>query len=397
MRLGIDACCWSNQRGFGRFTRELVAPLVRLCAGRHDVVLVVDRDTAETGSFPDGAALEIVETSRQPTRAASADSARSPLDLWRMGRGAARARPEVFLFPAVYTFYPIPRRIPTVVTFHDAIAESFPDLIFGNRRARLFWSLKTKMALWHADRVLTVSESARDQFQRVFGYPTERVAVTTEGPGPDFGIVDDPGRIAAVRARYRLPEDRALILYVGGISPHKNLDALVRAVARLPAEGGPAWHLVLVGDYEGDAFYGCYRELSAQIEAAGLGDRATFTGFVPNEDLALLYNAATLLVLPSFSEGFGLPVVEAMVSGLPVAASRAGSLPEVVGDAGLLFDPNDDASIAGSLRALLSDDELRGRLRRDGLERAKLFSWDASARRVLELLEELGGAGGGHA
>ena len=185
MRIGIDACSWSNRRGFGRFTRELVSRLAARCAaeGQHEVLLVLDRATADMENFPDTARLEVVHTREQPTRAAAADSARSPLDLWRMGRAASRLRPDVFFFPAVYTFFPIARRIPTVVTFHDAIAEKHGELIFPNRRAKLFWSLKTRLALRQAARVLTVSRPARQQIVEAFGYPAALVAVTPEGPG----------------------------------------------------------------------------------------------------------------------------------------------------------------------------------------------------------------------
>lgn len=388
LHLAIDACCWSNRRGFGRFTRELVGPLVD-CAEQagHRTTLVVDGATAAAGTFPTHAELEVVHTREQPTQAAAAEGSRSALDLWRLGRAMARLRPAVAFFPAVYSYYPVPRRLPMVVTFHDAIAEEHPGLIFPNRRSRLLWRLKTRLALAQADRLLTVSESARRQVSRAFAIPDAEIAVTHEGPGDDFRILEDASAAAAVVKRNKLPGDRPFLVYVGGLSPHKNLDGLLHAFAQLT--GAPPPHLALVGDYEGDAFFGCYEELRALVEELALEDRVTFTGFVSNGDLAAILNRATALVLPSFSEGFGLPVVEAMACGLPVAASNAGSLPEVVGDAGLLFDPHNRSEMATVLGRLLGDEALQRDLRRRGLKRAQSLSWRTSAERVLALLEEV--------
>jgi glycosyltransferase involved in cell wall biosynthesis len=276
-----------------------------------------------------------------------------------------------------------------VVTFHDAIAEEHPGLIFPGWRSRMLWGLKTRLALAQADRLLTVSESARRQVARAFGLPEEDIAVTHEGPSVDFRVLEEPTTVRAVLERHRLPEDKPLLVYVGGLSPHKNLDGLLRAFANL---GTRSAHLVLVGDYEGDAFFGCYEELRLLVARLSLKERVTFTGFVSNTDLVAILNGATALVLPSFSEGFGLPVVEAMACGLPVAASSAGSLPEVVGDAGLLFDPHDQAAMIATLDRLLGEERLRLDLRRRGLERARSLSWRSSAERVLALLEEVAGA-----
>jgi glycosyltransferase involved in cell wall biosynthesis len=114
----------------------------------------------------------------------------------------------------------------------------------------------------------------------------------------------------------------------------------------------------------------------------------TFTGFVPDERLAVLYNAATVLALPSFDEGFGLPAVEAMACGLPVLASRSGSLAEVVGPAGVFFDPRDHAGMSAALREVLDDPALRKSLAAEGLKRAGGFTWSAAARDAVRLFEE---------
>ena len=386
MRMGIDACCWSNRRGFGRFTRELVGRMVAEFP-QHEYTLVVDDRTAAGSAFPPGARVEVVRTRKQPTEAASAESARSPLDLWRMSRATSRLPVDVFFFPAVYSFYPLLRRIPLVVGFHDAIAETHPNLIFPGWRARTLWGVKTWLARKQAERLMTVSASAKARLAATFGYPESRIHVVTEGPSDAFRPMEDREPIGRVLARYHLPAERPLILYVGGISPHKNLQGLLRAASLLK---DLACHVVIVGDHTHDRFYGCYDELLSLSRELGLEDRVSFTGFVPNEDLVVLYNAATLLVLPSFDEGFGLPVVEAMACGLPVAASRRGSLPEVLGSAGALFDPEQAGEIAAAVRRLLDDPGEREDLRREGLKRVRQFSWSAAARQAVRLLEEVG-------
>ena len=124
-------------------------------------------------------------------------------------------------------------------------------------------------------------------------------------------------------------------------------------------------------------------ELQEQIDAAGLGERVRLLGWVDDELLDGLYRAADCFVFPSLAEGFGLPVLEAMLRGTPVACSNATSLPEVAGDAALLFDPLDVEAIAVSIRRILEDRELADRLRAAGLERAQRFSWEETARQTL--------------
>jgi glycosyltransferase involved in cell wall biosynthesis len=395
MRIGIDACCWSNKRGFGRYTREVVREMHRQ-AGTKELTLVVDRQTAEESRFPEPSEIVVVDTREQATRAASASSARRPADLWRMARAVSRLKLDLFFFPAVYSYFPIPGRIPTVVTFHDAIAESYPSLIFSSVRSRWLWAAKVRLALWQADRIVTVSETARQQIASVFGYPSSSIAVVPEGPAPEFRVLENRSSLEGVLRRYDLPAGTPLILYVGGVSPHKNLAGLLRALARLSGTSSASWHLGIVGDYENDSFLGCHRELRDLAGELGLTERVTFTGFVPNEELVSLYNAGCFLVLPSFCEGFGLPVVEAMACGLPVAASRAGALPEVIGSAGALFDPENVDEMASVMEELLKSPSRREQLRRAGFERVQRYSWSSAARQTLRLFEEtVGGAAGG--
>ena len=387
MRIGIEACTWANRRGYGRFTRQLVTAMVARHP-EHRFTLVVDAHTARECTFPSQAETLVVETSEQPTQAAAADGARSLRDLWRMSRALTRARFDVLLFPTRYTFVPLLGSTPVVLTIHDTTDVQQPHLLFPHWRSRLLWKLKSRLAIGRANRIVTVSNDARRQIAAAFGLREESITVVSEGPDAGFVPRHDDAAVDAVRARYALPPAARLILYVGGISPHKNLHALLRAAAIVSENERDGWHVVLVGDYKGDSFLGCYTELVELARSLAVDERITFTGFVPDEDLALLYNAATMLVLPSKGEGFGLPVVEAMACGLPVTASDRNSLPEVLDGSGLLFDPDSHQAIATAILRLLREPDLRADLRTRGLARARAYSWEAGADTMLRVLEE---------
>jgi glycosyltransferase involved in cell wall biosynthesis len=387
VRIGIEACTWSNRRGYGRFLRGLATAMIDQFP-EHEFVLVMDQRTFAESTLPRGASPHVVRTSEQPTRAASADGSRTPMDLLRMGWAVGRLDVDVFFFPTRYSFFPIFGSLPTVVAFHDATAEMHPELIFPTVRARTFWKAKSLLALRSADRLVTVSWESRRNIARAFGLSEDAIAVITEGPDPAFRVLSRPIP-ADVLERHGIPRGVPLLLYVGGISPHKNIQGLLRAAAAIGVE--EAWHVVLVGDYENDSFWGCYQELVALAAELDITDRVTFTGFVPDDELAQIYNLATCLVLPSMSEGFGLPVVEAMACGLAVVTSDRGSLPEVVGDAGIVVDPTSPSALEGAVRRLLHDAALRSELQARGLERAEGFSWKAGARRMMALLEQAAG------
>jgi glycosyltransferase involved in cell wall biosynthesis len=386
LQVGVEACTWANRRGYGRFTREIVSAMVARHP-EHRFVLVVDNHTARECRFPPGAETLVVKTSAQPVRAAAAEGSRSVGDIVRMSRALADPRFDVVLFPTRYTFVPLPGRTPAVLTIHDATDVKQPRLLFPNWRSRLLWRTKSWLAIRRADRIVSVSNDARRQIAAAFGLREDDIAVVSEGPDPCFRPIAAANEIAAVRTRYGLPADAKLVLYVGGISPHKNIQALIRACGLVRDTVPSGWHLVLVGDYQGDAFLSCYQELRSLVRSLAIEQRVTFTGYVPDQDLALLYNAAAFLALPSKGEGFGLPVVEAMACGLPVAASNRNSLPEVLDGAGLLFDPDSDRELAAVVARLLTDADLRDDLRARGLARATAYSWSTGADTMVRVLE----------
>jgi glycosyltransferase involved in cell wall biosynthesis len=261
-----------------------------------------------------------------------------------------------------------------------------PELVFPSLAGRLAWRLKETVAARRADRIVTVSEASRRALQAWSGWPHQSFRVITEGPDPMFRPrALEPAADLVLRRFDVAPEERYL-LYVGGLSPHKNLLRLIEAFVQSARNDVK---LLLTGDLH-DVFHTHVPQIRAAIAALRLEDRVILTGFVPNDDLVFLYSRAYALVQPSLLEGFGLPAVEAMACGTPVISSRAGSLPEVVGPAGVYFDPTDVGSMASAIRNLLNDPVKRHGLAAIAPARAALFSWDASARSLLDCFDELG-------
>jgi glycosyltransferase involved in cell wall biosynthesis len=382
MRIGIDGACLSNRRGFGRFARQVVAALAR-AGSDHDFSVFVDRPSIGRVEVPDQFATVPVEVKEAPSRAASASGRRSVGDMLAMGRAIARRRLDLIYFPASYSFVPVWGVKRVVVTMHDTLALAHPELVFPSGKGRLAWKAKEHAAVGWADRIVTVSESARCDIVDWFRLADERVCVVSEAPDPVFRPRFEPDGLEVLR-QYGVEPDRRYWLYVGGLSPHKNLLRLIEAFARLD----PAERLVLVGDL-GDVFHTHVPELRAAVDRLGLADRVRFTGFVPDDALSHLYSRAYALVQPSLMEGFGLPPVEAMACGTPVASSQAGSLPEVVGEAGVFFDPTDVAAIAETLRSLGNDPAHRDSLARLALDRVRRFTWDAAAGSLLACFDEI--------
>ncbi|QEH36905.1 D-inositol 3-phosphate glycosyltransferase [Aquisphaera giovannonii] len=386
MRIGFDGTCLANRRGFGRFSRLLLDALARQAPADMELIVFLDRPSAAAVTLPTGVVPRIVDVAQAPAAAASASGRRRVGDMLAMSRAVARAKLDVMYFPATYTFFPVWNVRRLVVTMHDTLALAHPDLVFPTRKGRVAWLVKEHIAARMADRIVTVSETSRRDLQSWFRLPADRLRVVTEGPAPVFRPGDTGPEADRVLRRHAIPSGSRYFLYVGGLSPHKNVPRLVEAFSRVAA---PGVFLVVVGDF-GDVFHTDVAAIRAAIDRHGIGGNVILPGFVPDDDLLHLYRRAVALVQPSLMEGFGLPPVEAMACGTPVVASRAGSLPEILGDAGLLFEPTDIGSIAGCLRRILDDLPLRDRLAGLSLQRSHAFTWELAARQLLECLLELG-------
>jgi len=254
-----------------------------------------------------------------------------------------------------------------VCTVYDLDFLAHPDRTRAEMR-RDFPKLAEAHAA-RADLVVTISEYSKRQVELRMSVSPERIAVCRPGV---------PSWVAAPLAR---PAGGASghILFVGTLEPRKNVPALLAAYRILAVRQPAVPRLVLAGQITQAA-----EALVAEAQAPPLKGRVVVEGYVSNERRAELYAGASLVVLPSFDEGFGLPALEAMALGIPVVVSRAGALPEVVGDAGILVDPADIAGLANAIESVVTDTGLADRLRAAGIARARQFSWPQSARALLE-------------
>jgi glycosyltransferase involved in cell wall biosynthesis len=300
--------------------------------------------------------------------------------MWLTGRAMSRAALDVLLFPTIYSFVPTLTRARKIVVVHDTIAETFPQLTLPNPRARLFWQAKVRIGRAQANALVTVSEYSRRMIVSRFGIAPERVFVVGEAADPVFR------RISGARPPRGVPADKRLIVYVGGFSPHKNLEALVAAFARLAGrEVFGDVVLVLVGEYKKEIFHSYFGTISARVAELGLRERVVFTGYMPDEELAQLLNVATVLALPSLMEGFGLPAVEAAACGCPVVATTESPLPELLADGGIFCDPR-GGGLEAALETILGDRRLRDSMAETALASAQRLTWDAAASQMLDVI-----------
>jgi glycosyltransferase involved in cell wall biosynthesis len=288
-------------------------------------------------------------------------------------------RERVDLLHALGFVSPFGWRGKTVVTVYDLSFLRFPEVF--NRSNRFYLGTFTPPSLRRADRVITISESTRQDVIDLCGVAPERVTPILLAADERFKPAT-PDAIAAFRERHGLP--KRYILYLGTLEPRKNVETLVKAYARLREQGSDDHILVLAG---GKGWQ--YDSIFEQVRALGLTDSVRFPGFVPADEQALWYSSATVFAFPSRFEGFGLPLLEAMACGTPVVSSWASSLPEVVGDAGLLVDPSDVDGLSSALRQLMEDESQRQTLAAAGLARARTFSWQRMASETVQLYREV--------
>lgn len=269
----------------------------------------------------------------------------------------------------------------TVVTVHDMVYKAFPETVRG--RTRFMLDAGLKKSLKRADIVVTDSEFSRSEIVKYFPWCADKLRVVPCGVDTErFRPCEDMRKIADVKASLGIEGD--YFLYLGTIEPRKNLERLIRAYNVFSKKVSDPPKLVLAGG-KGWLYDGIF----ARVKALGLEDKVIFTKYVPSEDMNALMCGAVSFVFPSLYEGFGMPPLEAMACGVPVLVSGEASLPEVTGDCAVIVNPYDVKSIARGLYRLYSDEALRRDLSRRGLERAKRFTWENSAKILYDVYKEL--------
>lgn len=402
MRIVVDlqACQnGSRHRGIGRYASSMVKAMIR--SGRkHDYVIALNR------SFPD--AIEEVRRSFDgllppsaivtysvPPMATAAD----PLNAWR-NRAAELVRahfleslsPDVVFVPSPFegfwddTIVSVEKNAPylTAITLHDLIPLEDPARYLGGEhdRAAYFRCLNDAR---HADLLLAVSRYAGNDAIAKIGIPDHKVVVAHCGVDDLFRAPDE-GAIGRsdIMAKYGI--ERPYVMTASPLEPRKNIEGLIAGFASMSKDVRDAHQLVLLGKMDTYA----KRYIGDLARGEGLGaDSVILAGFVPDEDLPILYHHSSVFGFPSFSEGFGLPLLEAMACGAPVVGSSRTSIPEVLGRPDLECDPDNVVEIGRTIERILTNPALQQELREFGPRRAELFTWDKSAAVALDAMEAL--------
>jgi glycosyltransferase involved in cell wall biosynthesis len=291
----------------------------------------------------------------------------------------AAASASVFCAP--HYNVPILRRGPIVVTIHDLTHLLFAEYR-GTLRARIYANAMLRIASARADHIITPSHYTRYCLIEHLGADPTKISVVPCTVGEAFR--QQPKQQAAQAVRNLYGVDAPYILFVGSAAPHKNLAALLKAYRLLCAKRRDEPHLVLVLPREADST-GVDRELGSLFANRSVHCLHS----IPDESLAALYAAAVMTVMPSFEEGFGLPVIESMACGTPVACSRAASLPEIAGDGAIYFDPNSAEEMVWAIDQLFTSQDLHRRLAERGLRRAASFSGTRAASAYAAVLDSV--------
>ncbi|WP_329741582.1 glycosyltransferase family 1 protein [Dyella sp. A6] len=402
MRIVIDmqgAQGESRFRGIGRHTMSFVQALAKN-RGEHELILVL------SGAFPESVRI-ISDAFRDllPVGAIRVWNAAMPLCAIHAENEArikvAERMREAFieslgpdlvhiisLFEgfgddAVVSVGTFDDSTPVSVVLHDLIPLLNPSAYLDSNPRYADYYRRRIDYLRRASCYLAISDFSRQEAINALTLSSSHVTNMRSAVEGQFRLLKlDNAACASLKSKFCIW--RQFVLYAGGCDPRKNLPRLIRAYAALSDELRAKHQLVLAGKMPD----GNVEQLRVEAQKAGLSkDELIFTGYVSDEELLWLYNDAVMFVFPSLHEGFGLPALEAMACGTPVIAANTSSLPEVVGWDAALFDPNDQAAMTGKMSEVLTSPTFRQALRKHGLEQAKLFSWDITARRALEAWE----------
>jgi glycosyltransferase involved in cell wall biosynthesis len=365
--------------GIGWYTHEL---LKRMVAAHPEVEFhfLFDRPYSQTFIY----GLNVVAHVLQPP-------ARHPFLWWiwfeiSVTKALKNIKPDVFFSPD--NFLSLRAKIPTVLTCHDLIPFHYPEGI--PRLARWYYFHYWPKYIRKAAHVLSVSEATRQDVIAMFQLDNQRVTSVYNGIRSGFCAVSldqsacsDRLRqmLAPVTTSGRVTLTPAYFLAAGSIHPRKNTARLIEAFNQFKFETKSDIKLVLAGRMMLDN-----SELEAVLSASKYRSEIILTGYITESELQWLTRHAAACVYVSLFEGFGLPIVEAMASGVPVITSDTSCMPEIAGNAALLVDPTNVPAIAQAMQQILSDDNLRNTLIQNGLERVRVFDWDAAAEQVFKVL-----------
>lgn len=297
---------------------------------------------------------------------------------------------DLFFMPNIM-FGSVSEKTKLLVTIHDLSFERYPESFSLKRR---LWHIfiNPKKICSRADRIIAVSESTKNDLVDLYKVNPKKIKVIYSGVSEKFRVISrNYENLIRVKEKYKLPYK--FILYLGTIEPRKNIAGIIRSYNQLRRTGAGNEKLKELIDYK-FVIAGSKGWLSgkifSEIKKSEFRDNIKVINFVRDADKEFVYNLAALFVYPSFFEGFGFPVLEAMSCGVPVITSNVSSLPEIVGNGAIMIDPDKPDEITEAIREVLTNGELRSELIEKGLVRSKEFSWQKSAREFLKIIKNLG-------
>ncbi len=353
--------------GIGVMIRDLFGTFARMT--EHECRIILTSDAPELDA---GDRAEIVRVPIEYGRGLK----RVLFQTFQMG--PKYCKDSVFLTTDSKTPFFLPKSCKLVPLVTDLAVFRMPEVY---KRSRvLLWRLQYKYVCHRAELFLAISEFTKSEMVKLLGLLPERIRVIPMACSDNMGRVTDEGTLSELRERYGLPE--RYILFVGNNNPRKNLERMIRAFDLMKERTGLPHKLAITGE-QGWKF-----DRDAALRDIKHRDDVIFTGFVPDEDMPALYTAADLFVFATLYEGFGIPVIEAQRCGTPVVASNVSSLPEVAGAGAEFVGPYDAESICAGMARVLTDTNYAHGLIDLGFENVKRFSWELSAERLNEIIEE---------
>jgi len=295
-------------------------------------------------------------------------------------------------FDLFFLTLPLKKITKTIVTIHDVIPLVFPEHYPPGIKGKLKFQIQ-KFSLQGTSAVITDSENSKKDIVKYLSYPEEKIHVVYLAPGKEFKKLSrEAGSCSAgeIRRKYNLPEK--FVLYVGDVNWNKNIQGLIRAFAQLQQTTdniGYSIGLVLVGKAFKDEGLEETKEILQLIKKLGLEERILRLGWVSEEDLVKIYNLAIVYCQPSFYEGFGLPVLEAMACGCPTVVAKTSSLPEICEEAAIMVNPENIDDIAKGLDKVIGDQKICDTIIKKGLDQAKKFSWEKTAKETINVYRKV--------
>jgi glycosyltransferase involved in cell wall biosynthesis len=362
MRIGVDVrMLYHRTAGIGSYTIQLLTALSKIDRENDYVLLQHRRQTKPLINAP------------RFSRATAFTPAHYRFEQWPLSIETRRFRLDLLHSPDFIP--PLHNKIPSVITVHDLAFLLYPKFVTASS-ARYYGQVED--AVKRANRIIAVSHSTKNDIIELLGTPEGKIDVIYEAAAPFYRPISRQQAQGMLQSAGIQFSDR-FILSVGTIEPRKNLMTLIHAykILRdrykhdlpLALAGAPGW---------------LSEEMREDVKKLGLVKDVHFLGKTADKHLLALYNLATVFAHPAHYEGFGLPPLEAMACATPVVCSDAGSLPEVAGDAAILVPPKDVEAWAAALHRIIDDDDLQADLSQKGVERARTFSWQKSARETLE-------------